>query len=81
MLNTAQESGFDSWKGQEIIVLFFTVSKLGQGAHPASYLMGTRGPLGMVEEMHDADSSLLSSAKVKNGGSMPLLSILNLSND
>jgi hypothetical protein len=74
MLNTAQESGFDSWQGQVIIILFFTASRLGQGAHPASYLMGTRGLLGVMQEMHEADISLPSSAKVKNGGSVPLLS-------
>jgi hypothetical protein len=46
------------------------------GAHKASYLMGT----GVKQPGHEADHSLLSSAKVKNGGAiLPHLHMSSLS--
>jgi hypothetical protein len=54
---------------------FLNCVQNGSGVHPASYPIGI-GPvfLGIKRTKHEADNSLLSSAKVKNGGDIPPLS-------
>jgi hypothetical protein len=56
-------SGFGSWQGQEISFILYSVH-IGSGAHAAYY------PLGVKWLGHEADHSPLSSAEVKNGGTV-----------
>jgi hypothetical protein len=61
---TAEGSEFESRWGQHFSL--FHIGQTGSGAHPASYIMGTRGsfPRGKAAEC-EADHSPLTSAEVK----------------
>jgi hypothetical protein len=61
MVWATEDSKFDSNYGQEIS-LFFTGSRQTLGAHPASYLMGTKGMF----------------TRMQSGGSVKLITHLRL---
>jgi hypothetical protein len=59
--------------GETDFSLFHNV-QIGSGAHPESYLMDTEGSFpGLKRLGREADHSPLSSAEVKNGGTIPPL--------
>jgi hypothetical protein len=70
----AGQPGFDSWQGQEIF-LYATVSRLALGPTQPSIQWVSGAPfLGVKQPGCEADHSPLSSAEVKNDGTIPPLS-------
>jgi hypothetical protein len=62
---TTEVSWFDFWQGQENF-LFFVVTGLALGTHPASHPMGTGAYFSSVKRLEpDADNSSPSSAEIK----------------